>query len=86
MQEEKYHIGERGPEPADFDEEDVEEVLFLRKVGGRELRRVGLRRGAVGSGAGVGLKEGEEGAEKEGTGEDGKKEEFEGSGEDGGGR
>lgn len=47
---------------------------------------MGLRRGAVGSGAGVGLKEGEEGAEKEGTGEDGKKEEFEGSGEDGGGR
>ena len=71
MHEEEDGVGEGGPEPALFDKEDVEEVAFLRKVAGRQVRGVRLRRRGVGRVAGVGLEEGEEGAEKEGAGVDG---------------
>lgn len=42
MQEEEEEEGEGGPEPADLDEEDVEEVAFAGEVGGGVGGRVGL--------------------------------------------
>lgn len=38
---------DRCPEPADLDEVDVEDVLLLREVRGRELRGVGLQKSVV---------------------------------------
>lgn len=48
MKHQKHGEGERGPEPSDFDEVDVEHILLLRKVRGRELGDVRLRDGRVG--------------------------------------
>ena len=42
MEQEEDEESERGPEPADLDEEDVEEVPLAREVGGREGGRVRL--------------------------------------------
>lgn len=42
MQDEEGEEGEGGPEPADLDEEGVEDVAFVREVGGRGGGRVGL--------------------------------------------
>ena len=62
---------ERRPEPPDLDEVDVEDVLLVREVRGREFGGVGLRVGGVGRAAG-GRREGaENAAEEEGEGVDG---------------
>ena len=42
MGEDEEEEGERGPEPADFYEVEVEDVLFAREVGGREVWWKGL--------------------------------------------
>lgn len=71
VQEDEHGEGERGPEPADFDKEGVEEVALARKVRGGQLRRVGLREGRVGRCARRRVEQGEGGAEEEGAGIDG---------------
>ena len=82
MQEEEEHIGQGGPKPAYFDKEDVEEVFLLGEIGRSDVRGVGLRERGVRGDAGVGLEEGEEGAEKEGAREDCQQEGLEGGGEE----
>lgn len=47
MQGEEGDEGERGPEPADLDEERVEDVALECEVGGCGVGGVGLRDGAV---------------------------------------
>lgn len=70
MEEEEDVVGECDPEPGYLDEEDVEKILLLGEVawcvGG------GMRLGdwVVGSVAGGGIEEGEDGAEEESCGVD----------------
>ena len=83
MQQQEDEEGEAGPEPADLDEEDVEQVALAGEVRGREGRGVGLQDGGVGRGAREGVEEREDRAEEEGGGVDGEEEGFEGGGEEG---
>lgn len=83
VQRQKEEERDRDPEPGDLDEEDVEDVALAREVVGRLGRRVGLRDGVVGRGAGGGVEGGEEGAEEEGGGVGEEDEGFEGGGEEG---
>lgn len=48
MEQEVDEEGEGGPEPADFDEEDVEEIAFAGEVGGSVRGGVGLQERGVG--------------------------------------
>lgn len=70
MREEEDEECERGPKPADLDEEDVEEVAFLREIRGGQGGRMGLRRGVVRRRPCGGVEEGEERADDEGCGVD----------------
>lgn len=84
MQEEEGEEGERGPEPADLDEEHVEQVAFAGEVRGRQRGGEGLQLRGVGGRAGAGVEEREERAEEEGGGVDGEEEGFVRGGEEGG--
>lgn len=86
MQQEEGEEGERGPEPADLDEEHVEQVAFAGEVRGRQRGGVGLQLRGVGGRAGAGVEQGEERAEEEGGGVDGEEERFVRGGEEGGAR
>lgn len=58
MQGEEGDECERGPEPADLDEEGVEDVALEREVGWCGVGGVGLRDCAVGRGARFWLEDG----------------------------
>ena len=58
--------GGRRPEPADFDEVDVEDVALPREVGGRQVRWVRLRCCGVRGISCLGRDKREKGAEEEG--------------------
>lgn len=63
MREEEEKIRDCDPEPAALDEDLVEEIALLRKVGGRDAGIVRLRREVVRGVAGVCVDEREEGAQ-----------------------
>ena len=64
MREEEDEESEGRPEPADLDEEDVEEVLLLCKVRWCKVCRMGLGNGAVRGGACGGIQQREKGTEE----------------------
>lgn len=77
MAEDEEEEGCCRPEPADFDKVDVEDVGFARKVAGREIGGVGLRRRVVGRVAVLRREDREERAQEEGAGVGGEQEGFE---------
>jgi len=83
MEDQEHGEGEGRPEPAELHKVDVEDILLLRKVAGREFGRVRLRSCAVGCAARGGGEYAENGAEEEGQGVDGDEERLEARGEEG---
>lgn len=73
---------DRDPQPPALDEEDVEQVVFSRKVRRRERLDVGLPREIVGRPAGFGGQRREQRAEDQDRGVHGEEEGFEGRGQE----
>jgi hypothetical protein len=83
VEHEEDYERQRRPEPPDFDEVDVEDILLLGEVAGREFGWVRLRDGGVGRGAGAGRERAEDAAEQEGERVDGDELRFEAGREEG---
>ncbi len=77
MREDEHCDCECSPEPADFDEVDVEDIAFLGEVAGCVTGVVGLRLGEVGRNASRGVDDAEEGAEEQCRWVDGQEHGFE---------